>query len=220
MKLITSTAHHLFWDVTTHTWTNATDLKFGDQLDTPGNGDVAVSFVRRYTATVRTYNLTIDTVHTYYVLAGSTPILVHNSGGEIPYGSDGPESYSAFAETLNGGLAGGGYSGTSAAFQGSSVTGVGFRSGLAFGDHSDYDIALGGSDLFDAAKEAGIGLRSGGTRTGPLNSSQLSKLGLRDLADNLSAEAGGREVHFMIYNDINAATDRSASIVAPGATCG
>jgi filamentous hemagglutinin len=91
---------------------------------------------------------------------------------------------------------------------------------LAFGDHSDYDIALGGSDLFDAAKEAGIGLRSGGTRTGPLNSSQLAKLGLGDLADTLSAEAGGREVHFMIYNDINAATDRSASIVAPGPTCG
>ncbi len=26
------------------------------------------------------YNLTIDTTHTYYVMAGTTPVLVHNSG--------------------------------------------------------------------------------------------------------------------------------------------
>jgi RHS repeat-associated protein len=82
---IKTTAHHLFWDVTTHTWTNATDLNFGDQLDTPGNGHVAVSFVRRYTGVVRTYNLTVDTVHTYYVEAGTTPILVHNTDGCEPF---------------------------------------------------------------------------------------------------------------------------------------
>uniref|UniRef100_UPI0005671966 hypothetical protein n=1 Tax=Streptomyces sp. NRRL S-325 TaxID=1463899 RepID=UPI0005671966 len=27
----------------------------------------------------RTYNLTVDDFHTYYVLAGATPVLVHNS---------------------------------------------------------------------------------------------------------------------------------------------
>jgi hypothetical protein len=27
------------------------------------------------------YNLTVDQLHTYYVLAGTTPVLVHNSGG-------------------------------------------------------------------------------------------------------------------------------------------
>jgi hypothetical protein len=27
------------------------------------------------------YDLTVDTVHTYYVLAGKTPVLVHNCGG-------------------------------------------------------------------------------------------------------------------------------------------
>ncbi|WP_370643853.1 hypothetical protein [Amycolatopsis sp. DSM 110486] len=32
----------------------------------------------RYTSSFRTYNLTIDTTHTYYVLAGSMPVLVHN----------------------------------------------------------------------------------------------------------------------------------------------
>ncbi|MEN3614291.1 hypothetical protein AAH979_32675 [Plantactinospora sp. ZYX-F-223] len=27
------------------------------------------------------YNLTVDDIHTYYVLAGTTPVLVHNCGG-------------------------------------------------------------------------------------------------------------------------------------------
>jgi hypothetical protein len=79
-KSITSTAHHRFWDATTHAWTNATDLEFGDQLNTPGDGHATVLTLRRYVATIRTYNLTVDAVHTYYVLAGNTPVLVHNCG--------------------------------------------------------------------------------------------------------------------------------------------
>jgi hypothetical protein len=78
-KSITSTADHLFWDATTHAWTNATDLKLGDQLNTPGDGHATVLTLRRYVATIRTYNLTIDTIHTYYVIAGETPVLVHNT---------------------------------------------------------------------------------------------------------------------------------------------
>ena len=27
------------------------------------------------------HNLTVDNLHTYYVLAGTTPVLVHNEGG-------------------------------------------------------------------------------------------------------------------------------------------
>ncbi|MBP2477739.1 hypothetical protein JOF53_006611 [Crossiella equi] len=39
-----------------------------------------------YTSRIQTFNLTVDTVHTYYVLAGATPVLVHNVEGcpEIP----------------------------------------------------------------------------------------------------------------------------------------
>ncbi|WP_285490137.1 polymorphic toxin type 43 domain-containing protein, partial [Amycolatopsis taiwanensis] len=79
-KKITTTAHHPFWDATTHTWTDATDLEPGDLLNTPGNEHTTIESLNRYTATIRTYNLTIDTIHTYYVLAGSVPVLVHNSG--------------------------------------------------------------------------------------------------------------------------------------------
>jgi hypothetical protein len=37
--------------------------------------------VRRYHDTKVTYDLTIDGLHTYYVEAGATPVLVHNSAG-------------------------------------------------------------------------------------------------------------------------------------------
>ncbi|MFK0261403.1 hypothetical protein ACIQU1_08730 [Streptomyces angustmyceticus] len=34
---------------------------------------------RPFGSSARTYNLTVDSLHTYYVLAGETPVLVHNS---------------------------------------------------------------------------------------------------------------------------------------------
>lgn len=41
----------------------------------------AILLLNRHTGTTRTYDLTINTLHTYYVLAGTTPVLVHNCGG-------------------------------------------------------------------------------------------------------------------------------------------
>jgi RHS repeat-associated protein len=84
-KLIT-TANHRFYDATTIAWTVAADLRPGDQLDTPGEGRATILAVHSYVATgYRMYNLTIDTVHTYYVEAGTTPVLVHNACGVSPY---------------------------------------------------------------------------------------------------------------------------------------
>ncbi|MFI1539823.1 hypothetical protein [Streptomyces anandii] len=42
---------------------------------------MSVEANRAYDQHTRTYNLTVDDLHTYYVLAGETPILVHNAGG-------------------------------------------------------------------------------------------------------------------------------------------
>ncbi|MEV0259933.1 hypothetical protein AB0I49_01105 [Streptomyces sp. NPDC050617] len=36
---------------------------------------------RAWTESRNVYNLTVDETHTYYVLAGRTPVLVHNSNG-------------------------------------------------------------------------------------------------------------------------------------------
>ena len=78
LRTIHSTAHHLFYSASTGQWVEAAELQAGDQLNTPGNGRAVVHQVRSYTAALRTYNLTISTIHTYYVIAGRTPVLVHN----------------------------------------------------------------------------------------------------------------------------------------------
>lgn len=78
-RTITATANHPFWDATAQSWVGAVELKPHDQLSAPGNARVIVQSVRRYMSSIRTYNLTIAGVHTYFVLAGSVAVLVHNT---------------------------------------------------------------------------------------------------------------------------------------------
>ncbi|MEQ7125102.1 RHS repeat-associated core domain-containing protein [Actinopolymorpha sp. B11F2] len=75
---ITTTDHHPFWSKTSKRWIDAGDLRRGERLLTPGRGDVRVGGVREYAGTQITYDLTVNTTHAYYVLAGETPVLVHN----------------------------------------------------------------------------------------------------------------------------------------------
>ncbi|MCZ4099801.1 polymorphic toxin-type HINT domain-containing protein [Streptomyces sp. H39-C1] len=79
-RTITSTQHHPYWDVSRYEWVNAADLHVGDKLREPDGTFLTVVRVRNYHQTVDTYNLTVSQLHTYYVLAGTTPILVHNCG--------------------------------------------------------------------------------------------------------------------------------------------
>lgn len=48
-------------------------------LRTDGGRTVTVAATSQYRDRQRTYNLTVEGLHTYYVLAGQTPVLVHNS---------------------------------------------------------------------------------------------------------------------------------------------
>lgn len=75
-----TTAHHPFWDKTTRTWTNAGDLKAGDELYTEAKAKVVVASVSSHAGTSHMLNLTVADLHTYYVLVGNTPVLVHNCG--------------------------------------------------------------------------------------------------------------------------------------------
>ncbi|GAA4626133.1 hypothetical protein GCM10023196_033120 [Actinoallomurus vinaceus] len=77
---ITGTSHHLYWDATTRAWTRADHLHAGDRIQTTQGHTAAIVALHRHTATMVTYNLTIDGLHTYYVEAGATPVLVHNCG--------------------------------------------------------------------------------------------------------------------------------------------
>ncbi|MFD7907623.1 polymorphic toxin-type HINT domain-containing protein, partial [Kitasatospora sp. NPDC059747] len=113
---LTSTAHHPYWDETTKTWTNAQDLQVGHQLQTPDHGLVVLLATRTYTTAPQTaHNLTVANLHTYYVLAGTTPVLVHNinlpnqgacsvpglSVHDIPGGSSGgPGAYQTIPTTM------------------------------------------------------------------------------------------------------------------------
>ncbi|MEV6022155.1 hypothetical protein [Streptomyces sp. NPDC052036] len=48
---------------------------------------VTVARVRNYVTHFPTYNLTVNELHTYYVLAGSTPVLVHNCNVTVSDGA-------------------------------------------------------------------------------------------------------------------------------------
>ncbi|WHM36621.1 polymorphic toxin-type HINT domain-containing protein [Streptomyces sp. BPTC-684] len=77
---LTATTEHPFWSPSQQMWVEAGKLTRGMTLRAVDGTTVEVEGNRSYEKNARTYNLTIDDLHTYYVLAGSTPILVHNSG--------------------------------------------------------------------------------------------------------------------------------------------
>lgn len=58
----------------------AAELRAGEDLQTPTGGSLAVSTVANYTSSRVMYDLTVDITHRYYVMAGNTPVLVHNCG--------------------------------------------------------------------------------------------------------------------------------------------
>ncbi|MEV0036561.1 polymorphic toxin-type HINT domain-containing protein [Streptomyces sp. NPDC050804] len=80
-KKITATAEHPFWVPKENAWVNAADLKPGTTLSTPDGTTAKIAANRAYTDHVRTYNFSVAELHTYYVLAGTTPVLVHNTCG-------------------------------------------------------------------------------------------------------------------------------------------
>ncbi|MFJ6558070.1 polymorphic toxin-type HINT domain-containing protein [Streptomyces luteogriseus] len=76
---LTSTPGHQVY-VAGRGWTPASDLRAGDSLRTPDGTLRTVAAVRdRSGATPRTvYDLTVSGLHTFYAVAGNTPVLVHN----------------------------------------------------------------------------------------------------------------------------------------------
>ncbi|MGW6914702.1 polymorphic toxin-type HINT domain-containing protein [Kitasatospora sp. NPDC054939] len=78
---VKTTANHPFWDKTAHKWVPAGELVPGHSLTTDKGESVTVTAVRAVRGEARMYNLTVAELHTYYVLAGGVPILVHNSCG-------------------------------------------------------------------------------------------------------------------------------------------
>ena len=102
--VLQATDHHLFYDATFGTYVNAIDLRVGDQLLEPDGQRVTVESLAVRQADLTAYNLTVADEHTYYVEAGSTPVLVHNDGGVCPVAAmtaAGKASYQTLIDALS-----------------------------------------------------------------------------------------------------------------------
>jgi hypothetical protein len=78
--IVTATDAHPFWAPTARQWEQAGTLRPGQWLQTSQGTYLKIATIEKSTATdQRVYNLTVADLHTYYVLAGKTPVLVHNS---------------------------------------------------------------------------------------------------------------------------------------------
>ncbi|WP_250009045.1 polymorphic toxin-type HINT domain-containing protein [Actinoplanes sp. M2I2] len=89
--IVNTTEHHPFWSVDRKDWIGAGALRLGEDLSTLAtSSQPEIEAVRVFTGRRTMYNLTVADIHTYYVLAGDTPVLVHNCGPEVgPYTSTG-----------------------------------------------------------------------------------------------------------------------------------
>ncbi|MEU3826595.1 polymorphic toxin-type HINT domain-containing protein, partial [Streptomyces sp. NPDC029080] len=76
---LTATEEHPFWSPSAGRWVQAYALEPGMTLRTDDGDTVTVHASRFFLKHARTYNLTVEGLHSYYVLAGGTPVLVHNS---------------------------------------------------------------------------------------------------------------------------------------------
>ncbi|WP_247648747.1 LamG-like jellyroll fold domain-containing protein [Saccharomonospora xinjiangensis] len=79
-ETITATDGHPFWVADLEEWVPAGELQPGDWLRTGSGSWVQVQSIKIRTEAQRVHNLTVDDLHTYHVLAGATPVLVHNCG--------------------------------------------------------------------------------------------------------------------------------------------
>jgi RHS repeat-associated protein len=81
-EVLYTTQNHPFYSQTKRQWINAADLQIGEQLRTSDDDIAVVEAVRNFTSSKVMRDLTVEEFHTYYVLTGDTPILVHNCGEE------------------------------------------------------------------------------------------------------------------------------------------
>jgi hypothetical protein len=70
--VLQTTDHHKMWSVTVGAWVLAADLRDGDQLREPGGTTATLVESQQRPGHEQMLDLTIDTDHTFYVVAGDT----------------------------------------------------------------------------------------------------------------------------------------------------
>ncbi|WP_250301966.1 ricin-type beta-trefoil lectin domain protein [Streptomyces sp. A 4/2] len=83
MSTLIATDTHPFWVPKLDKWIPAGDLHTGQLLRTSAGTLVQITAITRFSERQRTHDLTVTGIHAYYVLAGATPVLVHNCGEGI-----------------------------------------------------------------------------------------------------------------------------------------
>ncbi|MFD3735616.1 polymorphic toxin-type HINT domain-containing protein [Streptomyces sp. NPDC058632] len=78
---LTATDGHPFWVPGLDEWIDADRLTAGQELRTATGKTVRITGIARAQRPATVHNLTVTDLHTYYVLAGATAVLVHNDGG-------------------------------------------------------------------------------------------------------------------------------------------
>ncbi|XVV09159.1 DNRLRE domain-containing protein [Actinoplanes sp. CA-131856] len=81
---LVATSGHPFWVPDAGRWVLAEDLEPGMWLQTGAGTWAQVTAVEHEKRVQRVHNLTVQGVHTYYVLAGGTAVLVHNDNCPNP----------------------------------------------------------------------------------------------------------------------------------------
>ncbi|MFJ2558274.1 MULTISPECIES: polymorphic toxin-type HINT domain-containing protein [unclassified Streptomyces] len=100
---VTATDGHPFWVPELGEWIDATDLRSGQWLRTGAGTLVQIATVEHRTVPDETvYNLTVGDLHTYYVLAGATPVLVHNCNENIISNADGFDNSAELSQVATG----------------------------------------------------------------------------------------------------------------------
>jgi RHS repeat-associated protein len=79
-----TTQNHPFWSVSRGTWVEAEDLIPRELLRTADGSVAVVTRVASFTGARIMRDLTVARIHTYYVMAGTTPVLVHNCDVPAP----------------------------------------------------------------------------------------------------------------------------------------
>jgi hypothetical protein len=83
-SVIYTTQNHPFWDETDQRWIDAGYQPPGHRLRGTKGRAVAVARVNNHAGHRWMDNLTVSNIHTYYVIAGNTPVLVHNCPADVP----------------------------------------------------------------------------------------------------------------------------------------
>jgi hypothetical protein len=96
--VITATEDHPFWNATDRAWQRADELDPGDVLLGPDGSTLRVEGIVADSARVGdAHNLTVEQLHTYFVVVNDAPVLVHNTCSINP----GPGSWGPVSESMS-----------------------------------------------------------------------------------------------------------------------